>query len=206
MGHRWPSFLDNEHFLYLVHADIDYELRVGSLTAGDIESLGPFESNAVYAAGHVLFVRRGRLMARPFDAASRRWTGDPVVVADETGVVGYLQRGQFSVSSTGVLAYCRVGSGVDVVSIDLDGPQGTPVGTAGKPGVFFNMDLSPDGGMWPFRSIRSRQIDPGPPSTSTFGLIDLARDGARDRLTDHPAREFDPAWSRDGAWIAFNSS
>ena len=50
-------------------------------------------------------------MARPFDVASRRWTGDPVVVADETALVGYLQRGQFSVSSTGVLAYCRVGTG-----------------------------------------------------------------------------------------------
>ena len=65
VGHRWPSFLDNEHFLYLAHADTDYELRVGSLTTGDIASLGPFESNAVYAAGHLLFVRGGRLMARP---------------------------------------------------------------------------------------------------------------------------------------------
>ena len=144
VGHQSPSFLDNEHFLYLVHADIDYELRVGSLTAGDIESLGPFESNAVYAAGHVLFVRRGRLMARPFDAASRRWTGDPVVAADETGVAGYGRRGQFSVSSTGVLAYCRVGSGVVPSQLTWMGRNGTPAGTAGEPGVFFNMNLSPN--------------------------------------------------------------
>ena len=103
-AHRWPAFLDDEHFLYLSRADVDYELRIGSLTAGDTASLGPFESNAVYAAGHLLFVRGQKLMARPFDATSRRWTGDPVVVVDKTAVTGYLQRGQFSVSSTGVLA------------------------------------------------------------------------------------------------------
>ena len=206
VGHRWPSFLDNEHFLYLAHADIDYELRVGSLTAGDIASLGPFESNAVYAAGHVLFVRRGRLMARPFDAASRRWTGDPVVVADETALVGYLQRGQFSVSSTGVLAYCRVGAGVTSSQLTWMDRKGTPVGTAGEPGVFFNMDLSPDERYVAVSQYKEQTDRPGSPFNIDIWLIDLARDGATDRLTDHPAREFDPAWSRDGVWIAFNSS
>ena len=206
VGHRSPSFLDNEHFLYLAHADIDYELRVGSLTTGDIASLGPFESNAVYAAGHVLFVRRGKLMARPFDAASRRWTGDPVVVADEIGLVGYLQRGQFSVSSTGVLAYCRVGSGVVPSQLTWMGRNGTPAGTAGEPGVFFNMNLSPDERYVAVSQYKEQTDRPGFPFNIDIRLIDLVRDGAIDRLTDHPAREFDPAWSRDGVWIAFNSS
>ena len=47
---------------------------------------------------------------------------------------------------------------------------------------------------------------PGGGSNIDIWLMDLARAGAATRLTDDPAREFDPAWSPDGMEIAFNSN
>jgi hypothetical protein len=205
-AHRWPAFLDDEHFLYLARTDSEYELRIGSLTAGDIASLGPFESNAVHAAGHLLFVRDRKLMARPFDVASRQWKGDPVVVADGAAVIGYLQRGQFSVSSTGRLAFSQVATGVPSYQLTWKDREGTSVGTVGAPGVFFNMDLSSDERHLAISQFREEPGRPGAPFGVDIWDIDLGRDGAARRLTDDPAREFNPAWSDDGKWFAFNSS
>ena len=105
-----PAFLpDDEHFLYLAHGPGVNELRVGSLTSTDTWSLGPFESNAVYAQGHLLFVRGGKFMAQSFDTATRQLAGDPVVLADQTAALDEGQRGLFSVSETGVLGYSAGG-------------------------------------------------------------------------------------------------
>ena len=206
-AHRWPSFLpDGEHFLYLAQTDAVYELRVGSLSSSDTASLGPIESNAVYAAGHLLFVRDGRLMARPFDEVSRQWKGDPVVAAEETAVVSYLQRGQFSVSSTGVLGYSHVGTGAWSSQLTWMDRMGKSVGTAGEPGDYMNLDLSPDERRVAVSRHKELTERPGAPFNVDIWLIDLVRAGPGIRLSDHPAREFDPAWSRDGTWIAFNST
>ena len=109
-------------------------------------------------------------------------------------------------SSTGVLAYCRVGTGQESFQLTWMDRKGTPVGMAGEPGVFFNMDLSPDGRHVAVSQSKEQTGRPGSPFNIDIWVIDLARDGVSGRLTDHPAREFDPAWSRDGVWIAFNSS
>ena len=81
-AHRWPWFLpDDEHFLYLAQRSGVSEVRVGLLTSTDTWSLGPFESNVVYAREHLLFVRGGTLMAQSFDSATRQLAGEPVVLA-----------------------------------------------------------------------------------------------------------------------------
>jgi eukaryotic-like serine/threonine-protein kinase len=47
-------------------------------------------------------------------------------------------------------------------------------------------------------------------STMTFSsdiwVLDLARGGQPQRITDDPAAEFDPIWSRDGRTLVFNSN
>ena len=109
-AHRWPAFLpDDDHFLYLAQRSGANELRVGSLTSTETASLGPFESNAMYAQEHLLFVRAGSLMAQSFDRTTRQLKGDPFVLAEQTGVVTPNRRGLFSASATGVLAYTRMG-------------------------------------------------------------------------------------------------
>ena len=201
-AHRWPWFLpDAEHFIYLAHGPAVSELRVGSLVSTDTWSLGPFESNAMYARGHLLFVRGGKFMAQSFDTATRKLAGDPVVLADQTAVLDAGQRGLFSVSEAGVLAYSSWRRPPSQLTwMDRTGKS---LGAAGDPGFYVNLGLSLDD-----RHVAVSQVkeQPGAQSIVDIWLIDLARAGAASRLTDHPAWEFDPAWSPDGQHVAFNSS
>ena len=200
-AHRWPSFLPGgDRYLYLVQSDHANELRVGSLSGGSTVSLGPFDSQARYAAGHLVFVRDNRLMAQRFDLDALQLSGDPIVLAQDAAIVIPWQRGQFTVSQSGVLAYSRIGRPLwQLTWKDRDGKS---IGMVGEAGFYSNLDLSPD----ETRLAVSRYTKAaGEPWNGDIWTVDLARE-TWTRLTDHPAREFDPAWSGDGNHIAFNST
>ena len=138
-------------------------------------------------------------MAQPFDAGARQPKGAPVVsrCAD---------RYRPSVATRDVLrlrgrrlAYSRTARTPSALAwVDR---HGKVLGTAGDPGVFFNLDLSPDE-----RQVAvSQMIETGGRSQVDIWLIDLDRAGRASRLTDDPPWDFDPAWSRDGKRVAFNS-
>lgn len=201
-AHRWPDFLpDGEHFLYVAQTESSTELRLASVASGKSETLGPVESNARYANGYLLMASAGQLKAQPFDARARRTTGDPVTLAEQTAIVVPWAHGLFSVSSTGALAHS--GTARPMSQLTWKDRTGRTVGTAGEPGIYVNVNLSPDD-----RRIavsRSAEIT-GQPWNVDIWIIDADRPGTMERLTTHPAREFDPSWSRDGREIAFNSS
>src|SRR5207302_3316036 len=104
--HRFPSFLpDGRHFLFYTNGRSEQDgIYVGSLDSQDSRRVVGAESSAVYASGHLLFVRQSTLLAQPFDLKTAATTGDPVPVADHVtrNFQGLLA---FSVSDTGVLAY-----------------------------------------------------------------------------------------------------
>jgi Tol biopolymer transport system component len=202
VAHLWPSFLpDGEHFLFLAQSTGPDEVRVGSLGSPEIVSLGRFESHAVHAGGQLFFVRGGNLMAQPFDTAAVRLHGQPRHVGVQAGVDAVYRRGMFSLSPGGQLAF----------STEARTPQrltwrdaaGATLGTLGPAGSYINMDISPDDR----RLAVARVLDP-PGATKT--RIDLwimdVESGSALPLTDDPAWEFDPAWSPDGRFIAFNGS
>jgi Tol biopolymer transport system component len=200
-AHLWPAFLDDgNHFLFLAETQTTSDLRLGSLTSSDTVSFGPFESNAVYAGGYLLFVRKGQLVAQPFAADSHQLKGNPLILAEQTAISQPSRRGYFSVSATGVVAYRRTGRAI--VQLTWMDRNGTEVGKAGQPGFYNNLSLSRDG-----RYVAVSQLTepPGMPWNRDIWQIDLARDGAAERLTTDPAGEFDPAWSVDGTRIAFTS-
>ena len=85
--HSAPWFLpDDEHFVYLARMPTRTELRVGSLSSRETKPLGPFDSNARHAAGHLLSVRGAALTAQPFDMKTLELTGDVRVLADQVAV------------------------------------------------------------------------------------------------------------------------
>ena len=77
----------------------------GSLDSDEVTVVADGESRVEYLpAGYLLYARGGALLAHPFDARGRRFTGEPLAIADgiRTGSGG---QAHFSVSDRGVLAY-----------------------------------------------------------------------------------------------------
>jgi hypothetical protein len=108
--HQWPHFLpDGRHFLFQVPSSGQQpsEVMVGVLDSNEVTPVVASETMAEFASGQVLFWRDGNLVAQPFDAATRKVTGDAFRVAGPVGQqvgVGYVS---FAVSPTGVLVHAR---------------------------------------------------------------------------------------------------
>jgi eukaryotic-like serine/threonine-protein kinase len=197
----WPAFLpDGDHFLYNNCCGTEVELRLATSGGGDIASLGIFESQTQYVDGHLFFVRGGNLMMQRFDAEARRLTGEQIHLGLQVGVNPAWDRGVYAVSPSGRLVYRATARALTQLTwVDRRGLGATPVGS---PNVINNIALSSDGlrlatGELTHVSGKKSQFD--------VWIRDLAT-GRNTRLTDDIAWDFDPAWSRDGAQIAFMSN
>ena len=208
--HAFPFFLpDGRHFLYLA---------VGSKTAGPGSPNGiyvtavdsnerklivPGGSMAMYAQGHLFFLREQTLMAQPFNVESLELTGDAVPIAERVIIGGQTgTAGGFSVSETGALAYQTGSAGVggqaalaQLVWFDRSGKQ---IGVLGDRARSGDLELAPDG-----RRVAVSLFDPVQRARDIW-LFDIAR-GLRTRFTFDAAEEFGSVWSPDGSRIVFNS-
>jgi Tol biopolymer transport system component len=200
----FPQFLpDARHFLYVSLPDpsgpgASGELYAGSLEGGPpvhIMSFGPLGIDfpgQYAAAGYLLFVRDGILMAQRFDEKRLALEGDPVAIAEHAG--------PFSVSLQQTLVYQpfnaqrTVLARQQVVWFDRDGKRGPPVG---MPGIFGSLRLSPDG--------HRLALDRTNAGNTDVWVIDLDR-GIPDKLTFDPAVDQYARWSPDGNRIVFAST
>jgi len=198
---RLPWFLpDGRHFLYqnaTAGNGAAAEILVGSLDGGPSKKVGEAGSNALYAQGHLLYLRDGTLMAQPFDAKSLSTTGEEAPLAEQVqSVLNSGTVGSFSVSATGLVAY-RAGDtarGRVLTWFDHSGKPGT---TVGEPAVFVTLKLSPD------RKSLAATIGGG--GNRDIWTYDVSR-GIPTRLTTDPAHDEYPVWSPDGRSIVFASN
>ncbi len=199
-SHRWPSFLpDGKHFLYLaLHHDpsksANDTVYYSSLDGSENRPLLHSQSNAVYAAGFLLFSRGDQLMAQPFDPTTGKLSDEPRSVAK--GVMNDTSTWHMDVSAAdnGLLVFGSGGTG-DLQLIWVD-RTGKPTSTAAT--RFINLQyaaLSPQG------DRVALQIDTG---INDIWVLDLAR-GVRTRLTFGPVANAFPVWSPDGKWVAYFS-
>jgi eukaryotic-like serine/threonine-protein kinase len=199
--HRWATFLpDGKHFLYMAGShgqgtkSESNAIFVGALGSNEKTLLLQTRSNVAYASGYLLYMRERVLLAQPFDVGSRRFTGDPVPLAEGVHYDTGFFRGVFSVSEKGLLVY---GAGAaDAKSrlqwFDRAGkPIGEPIGEAAD---YQSLSISPDGSR-----IAAAVVDPG---TGAPDIWIFDSRGVRTRLT-FGAPSASAVWSPDGARIAY---
>ncbi|MGH7553255.1 MAG: hypothetical protein ACREMQ_09560, partial [Longimicrobiales bacterium] len=200
-GHNFPHFLpDGRHFFFSITGAPEIRgVYLGQLDGAAPRKLLIAESSAVYASGHVLFVRDATLIAQPFDSSTYELSGNPFPVA--TGVMGSMLTGVYSVlsaSTTGTIAF-RVGSAQFARELVWMDRSGKPIGTVGNrdPGFYASPSASPDGA-----SLALLRRVAG---NSDVWLLETKR-GVLSRFTDHPAEDIFPLWARDGSRIVFSSN
>ena len=155
-------------------------MYVASLDSQDRRLLLPGAVGAMYAQGHVLFLRGTTLMAQPFDAGRRELTGDAVQVAEGIDTGGLANPGAFSVSEAGVLAYQTRGDDRSQLTwVDRSGRQLSVLGDAADQ---ISLDLSPDGA-----HAAVSLLDPAR-NTRDLWIYDVVR-GSRTKFTSDPADE-----------------
>jgi eukaryotic-like serine/threonine-protein kinase len=200
--HLWPEFLpDGRHLLFL-DGEVGggkHVVCIGSLDSAEIRPLFEADSRAEYAPpGYLVFVRDATLLARPFDLASRTFTGEATPVAQ---AISYFRRtgsGAFAVSpQSRVLAYQPRPFDSRLVWLDREGHA---LGSVGAPALFHQPPrLSPDG-----RRVAVSVRDP------KFGFRDIwiydVASGLPTRLTSSPGDGMTPIWSPDGSRIAYASA
>jgi Tol biopolymer transport system component len=199
---RFPWFLpDGRHFLYLRRVA---DITASMIYAGDLDSktgrpVIAATSNAVYAAGHLLYTRERTLMAQPFDPAKLRASGEAVPIAEQVDYVTVDQRAHFSSSENGVLAYVSGGVVGGASHLTWFERSGKTDGTVSAPGIVRWPAIAPDG-----RSIAFYRTDAQVAFTDIW-LHDLAR-GTDSRFTFGPGASGYPVWSPDSSRLAFVAS
>jgi eukaryotic-like serine/threonine-protein kinase len=196
-SHAWPDFLpDGRHFLFAVTRAAETETWIGSVDGAAPQFLFKSEAGARYAApGYLVFVAQGLLMARPFDADAKRFTGEPFKVDDAPG--GSNSATSYAAvapSAAGVLAYgTSPVADQQLVWRDRDGRK---VGELKLPFDARSPSLSPDGSTVAF----NRRL---PQAGVAVWLFDLNR-GLPIRLTLESSASHG-VWSPDGKFVAFSS-
>ncbi|HSP91427.1 MAG TPA: protein kinase [Vicinamibacterales bacterium] len=205
--HRFPQFLpDGEHFIYL-DRPAPYGPRSGSAvvvgrlgTTPPVARLVEFATNAVYADGHLLYVRDGALVAQPFDPARRELRGEPTALVGDVLYNRRFSYGVFSAGGSGILAFLS-GRQSDLSQLVWRDRSGRRLGELGTPGIisgYGGLALSRDG-----RLAAVARVDDGT-SEADIWLYDLER-GGESRLV-RPGDDGNPVFAADGGQMYFGST
>ena len=200
--HRLPYFLpDGRHVLFVsIKADSKPEgiLSLDRSTK-QTEVVTVESTDGRYAApGYLLFLHGNTLLAQSFDAAGRRTTGSPSVVAE--GVISFVNRftGQYSAIDAGLLVY-QPSAVAPTRQLTLFGADGARLGTIGDPAVFSgHVFISPDG-----RQAAAVLQETG--GRSAVWIYDLAT-GVPTRLAFGGLEPIAVAWAPDGKALAYTSN
>jgi hypothetical protein len=102
-------------------------------------------ANAAYAApGYLLFYRDKTLLAQPFDLKSFALTGEATTILPEVQFLPQVKRAVFAVSDHGLLV-AQSGTEATLSQPVWFDRKGSAVGSVGKPEVYGNVFLAPNG-------------------------------------------------------------
>jgi Tol biopolymer transport system component len=194
---RWPWFLpDGRHFLFAagVSGVSRKAICLGSLDSTESTKLLEADSDAIYSAGFLLFLRGDTLMAQLFDARNLQIAGEALPVVEHVQASPAFSHGAFSASSNGLLVYAGGNAEFELRWFDR---KGNRTASLGDPAQFFRLDFAPD--------RRNLAVSVTTGSNMDIWLYDVAR-GLPTRFTFDPANEWQAVWSPDGQKIVFGSA
>jgi len=201
---RWPAFLpDGKHFLYLAANFTGQKgasaIFVGSLDSNEKRFVVEATSNAAYAPpGYLLFYRDRTLLAQPFDLKRFALVGEATVILPEIQYLPQVKKAIFAVSDQGLLV-AQSGGAAALSELSWFDRKGSAVGAVGKPDVYGNVFLAPDG-----KSVATDKTDMASLNIDVW-TQELQRDGSK-RLTFDPAIDAVPIWSPDAGQLVFASN
>ena len=202
MMHAWPCALpDGEHFLYCSQTDTSaqvggqYAVYVGSADGKMRKKLFRTSDDRVEysAAGYILHVREGVLLAQPFSAADLEIRGESVPVAER--VAQSFGTYLYSVADDGTLVY-QTGSFGDAGRLIWYDRDGREIDTIGAIAPYRDIELSPDGKRLAYGLFDSRT------QADDIWVYDLVR-GVPTRLTFGEELDLWPKWSPEGNSIIY---
>jgi len=200
--HRWPWFLpDGHHFFYTALMNPGQNekggIYLGSLDSNEQRFILRGFTNAIYASGHLLFVRDGSLMAQRLDEKSLQLMGDAFPITEHVDFFVGTVRGSFSASENGVLIFQSGSEGNNqLVWFDRSGKQ---IGTVGQPGFYREAKLSPNGDKLAAASLNTQA------GGLDIWLYELARN-VPTRFTFGSGFATAALWSADGTQVVFASN
>jgi len=201
LSDRWPSFLpDGKHFLFL-HSPFGTsgdrnEIHLGSLDGTDqILFQGRFYA-AQYAAGRLLAVRDGSLLAWKFDVSSGKVSGDPVRVVEKIETDDITALPVFSISSQGTLLYQTSTGAIGNDRHFWMDATGKQISQVSEPSVYGPTRISPDGSRIAMDVIGQSGLSP-------LWVWDL-NGGTRTQISAANQFADTPVWSLDGSTIYFD--
>jgi serine/threonine protein kinase/Tol biopolymer transport system component len=202
-SHRWPFFLpDGKHFLYsAINHDASKSandtIYYASLDGSVNKPLLKSKSNAIFAAGYLLFARNELLLAQPFNPSNGTLSGEPQTLAKDVANDPTTWHMDVAASNDGLLIYATGGGNYGTLQfVWMD--RATKKLTTIADGLT-NVQTA---ALSPQADRLALQIDTG---ASDVWVLDLAR-GTRTRLTFGPIYNNLPQWSPDGKWIVYTSS
>jgi serine/threonine protein kinase/Tol biopolymer transport system component len=198
-GHRYPEFLpDGRHLLYVAIGDgEEVSTYAISLAGGKRVEVARAGSDARYVEpGWLMFLDSGvnspqrRLLARRFDAAGSRASGDAELVLDRVDATNF---GYTNVTTSGRGTLVVQHWEVPHARLAWRDRRGAMLGVALDDFVGVGPALSPDG-----RRLAFDNVDP-----QDLFVRDLSG-GAATRLTFNGHAVSNIAWSRDGRTLAYS--
>ena len=192
---RSPWMLpDGRHLLYW-HREAR-RIHVVALDGTGDAAVTDATSNAIYANGHLLFMREEALLAQAFDLTKLAVSGAPIPLARGVQQINGEPRGIFSASETGVLLYQDGGAAQTRLEwFDSTGKRTSSIGDVGRAK---GVEVSPDD-----RFAILQITDPD--GDQSFVRINLSN-GARNRLTVASAPDelsSFSSWSPDGRFLGY---
>jgi hypothetical protein len=176
------------------------QVGVVVLETGELRPIATGLSAHYVPPGYVVFTRDRSLWALPFDANRLEPRGPATPVLDGVGLIPNQGQATFSVAHDGTLAYfsgelAAMNVRASLVWMDREGRE-EPLPLA--PGNYPSWGrISPDGVRVAVELSEGNDLD--------IWVADIAT-GRRTKLTDDPASDRYPVWTRDGRRVVFESN